>query len=216
MLAYGIDGFHIDMLDQGFGPPYGCWCPKCREKFQAQYGRPMPKGVTWDADWERMLEFRYRNSVDFERALRSHIRRRAPRVTVDFNYHGYPPFSWRSVNGPSSTPATPISSPRSRESGVSHAERGPHGAVPGCCHPGDALSGRHVAAHPYLPRHDRAAGQRSSLGSHDPAGPRDPGDDCRQDRLRRRAGHRSCSSAWAKSSARPGPKRRALRPSAGG
>ena len=25
-LAYGIDGFHIDMLDQGFGPPYGCWC----------------------------------------------------------------------------------------------------------------------------------------------------------------------------------------------
>jgi hypothetical protein len=94
MLAYGIDGFHIDMLDQGFGPPYGCWCPKCREKFQAQYGRPMPNGVTWDADWERMMEFRYRTSVDFERALRGHIRRRAPQVTVDFNYHGYPPFSW--------------------------------------------------------------------------------------------------------------------------
>jgi hypothetical protein len=94
MLAYGIDGFHIDMLDQGFGPPYGCWCPKCREKFQAKYGRPMPKGVTWDADWERMMEFRYQTSAEFERALRAHIRRRAPRVSVDFNYHGYPPFSW--------------------------------------------------------------------------------------------------------------------------
>jgi hypothetical protein len=94
MLAYGIDGFHIDMLDQGFGPPYGCWCGKCREKFQAKYGRAMPKGVTWDADWERMLDFRYQTSSDFERALREHIRRRAPLVSVDFNYHGYPPFSW--------------------------------------------------------------------------------------------------------------------------
>ena len=28
--AYGIDGFHIDMVDQGFGPPYGCWCGACR------------------------------------------------------------------------------------------------------------------------------------------------------------------------------------------
>lgn len=94
MMGYRIDGFHIDMLDQGFGPPYGCWCKKCREKFQAVYGRPMPKGVTWDADWERMLEFRCRSSVDFERALREHIRRRNPQLSVDFNYHGYPPFSW--------------------------------------------------------------------------------------------------------------------------
>ncbi len=33
-LAYGIDGFHIDMLDQGFGPPYGCWCESCSELFR--------------------------------------------------------------------------------------------------------------------------------------------------------------------------------------
>jgi hypothetical protein len=94
MMDYKIDGFHIDMLDQGFGPPYGCWCKKCREKFQASYGRPMAKGVTWDADWERMMEFRYRTSIDFERALREYIRRKNPRISVDFNYHGYPPFSW--------------------------------------------------------------------------------------------------------------------------
>ena len=73
-LAYGIDGFHIDMLDQGFGPPYGCWCEHCRQQFQAQYGRAMPAGVTWDEDWDRMLEFRYATSARFEKELTAHIR----------------------------------------------------------------------------------------------------------------------------------------------
>ena len=68
-LAYGIDGFHIDMLDQGFGPPYGCWCEHCRKKFKTQYSRDMPNGVTWDKDWDWMLEFRYTTSEKFEKAL---------------------------------------------------------------------------------------------------------------------------------------------------
>ena len=94
MLAYGIAGFHIDMLDQGFGSPYGCWCDACRRGFEAAYHRPMPPGVTWDADWDRMLEFRYRSSQNFEKALRDHIHSVSPGATVDFNYHGNPPFSW--------------------------------------------------------------------------------------------------------------------------
>lgn len=93
-LAYGIDGFHIDMLDQGFGPPYGCWCEHCRQKFKAEYGRAMPKGVTWDEDWNRMLEFRYATSEQFEKALYNHIKKLNPKATVDYNYHGNPPFSW--------------------------------------------------------------------------------------------------------------------------
>jgi len=93
-LAYGIDGFHIDMLDQGFGPPYGCWCDTCQHEFQKQYGRPMPKGATWDEDWDRMLEFRYATSERFEKALTSHIKSIRPNATVDFNYHGNPPFSF--------------------------------------------------------------------------------------------------------------------------
>ncbi|NIP27949.1 MAG: hypothetical protein GWN67_25885, partial [Phycisphaerae bacterium] len=93
-LAYGIDGFHIDMLDQGFGPPYGCWCEHCRKKFKAEFGRPMPKSVTWDEDWDRMLEFRYAGSARFEQALCEYIKSLNPRATVDFNYHGNPPFSW--------------------------------------------------------------------------------------------------------------------------
>jgi len=93
-LAYGIAGFHIDMVDQGFGPPYGCWCEHCRRKFEDKYGRAMPKGVTWDEDWDRMLEFRYTTSKGFEKTLYEYIRKLNPKVTVDYNYHGNPPFSW--------------------------------------------------------------------------------------------------------------------------
>jgi hypothetical protein len=93
-LAYGIAGFHIDMLDQGFGPPYGCWCESCRKAFEAKYGHAMPAGVTWDERWDQMLEFRYATSARFERAMYDHIKSLDPRATVDFNYHGNPPFSW--------------------------------------------------------------------------------------------------------------------------
>jgi hypothetical protein len=93
-LAYGIDGFHIDMLDQGFGPPYGCWCDTCRTQFEKEFGHPMPKAMTWDAAWDDMLEFRYRSSERFEKALAAHIKSLNPRATVDFNYHGNPPFSF--------------------------------------------------------------------------------------------------------------------------
>lgn len=93
-LAYGIAGFHIDMLDQGFGPPYGCWCDSCRRQFDAEFHQPMPDRVTWDESWDRMLEFRYRSSERFERALASHIKTLRPEATVDFNYHGNPPFSF--------------------------------------------------------------------------------------------------------------------------
>jgi hypothetical protein len=92
--AYGIDGFHIDMLDQGFGPPYGCWCVHCQQLFEGKYGRQMPKRITWDHDWKDMLEFRYHSSEQFERQLTDHIRAINPTTTVDFNYHGNPPFSW--------------------------------------------------------------------------------------------------------------------------
>ncbi len=93
-LAYGIEGLHLDMVDQGFGPPYGCWCDTCQKEFQAQYGRSMPKGVTWDEDWDRMMEFRYASSDRFEKEMTDHIRREKPGATIDFNYHGNPPFSW--------------------------------------------------------------------------------------------------------------------------
>ncbi|MCW5551418.1 MAG: beta-galactosidase trimerization domain-containing protein [Verrucomicrobiae bacterium] len=93
-LAHGIDGFHMDMMDQGFGPPYGCWCDTCRTLFEQEFGQPMPKGVAWDAAWDFMLEFRYRSSERFEQALYRHIKSINSRATVDYNYHGNPPFSF--------------------------------------------------------------------------------------------------------------------------
>ena len=84
----------MDMLDQGFGPPYGCWCDTCRAQFETEFGHPMPKGTTWDAAWDDLLEFRYRTSERFEKALYAHIKSINPRATVDYNYHGNPPFSF--------------------------------------------------------------------------------------------------------------------------
>lgn len=95
MTAYGIAGFHLDMVDQGFGAPHGCWCQRCQELFRAEHGRPMPKGVNWgDEDWDRMRAFRYATSDRLEKVLTAHVRSLNPGATVDFNYHGNPPFSW--------------------------------------------------------------------------------------------------------------------------
>ncbi len=94
MLAYGIDGFHIDMLDQGFGKPYGCWCDTCQQKFERKYGHRMPTSASWDTSWDEMLEFRYETSATFERALYAYVKSINPNASVDFNYHGNPPFSF--------------------------------------------------------------------------------------------------------------------------
>jgi hypothetical protein len=106
-LAYGIAGFHVDMLDQGFGPPYGCWCEQCRQQFQARYGRAMPAGVTWDEDWDRMLEFRYASSERFEKELTASI----PRPPWTTTTTGTPLSPGKSASGPCSMPATATSSP---------------------------------------------------------------------------------------------------------
>lgn len=95
LAAYGIEGFHLDMVDQGFGPPHGCWCDRCQTIFQARYNRPLPTGIDWEDDgWALMRQFRYDTSDGFEKMLTAHVRRLNPRATVDFNYHGNPPFSW--------------------------------------------------------------------------------------------------------------------------
>lgn len=93
-LAYGIDGFHIDMVDQGFGKPYGCYCDTCKKLFRKQYGHDMPSSADWDSRWDQMLEFRYATSERFEKQLYAYIKSVNPKATVDFNYHGNPPFSF--------------------------------------------------------------------------------------------------------------------------
>ena len=91
---YDIDGFHFDMMDQGFESPYGCWCSKCQALFEATYGHFMPTQMGWDAEWEKMLEFRYNTSATFEKQLTKHVKSKHPNISVDFNYHGAPPCAW--------------------------------------------------------------------------------------------------------------------------
>lgn len=100
MLAYDIAGFHIDMMDQGFGPPYGCWCASCKPLFESEYKQPMPGGATWDDAWEKMLDFRANTSARFEDEMLAFIKARKPGITVDFNYHGNPPFSFEVAQRP--------------------------------------------------------------------------------------------------------------------
>ena len=119
MLAYGIDGFHIDMLDQGFGPPYGCWCDACRHQFEAVYHRPMPKGVTWDADWDRMLEFRYKSSQQFELPCATTSTRSPPAPPSTSIIMATRRSRGRPASARCSMPATVISSPVRRVSGAS-------------------------------------------------------------------------------------------------
>ena len=54
----------------------------------------MPKGVTWDETWDRMLQFRCDSNTRFCRELKDFVHAKRPELSVDYNYHGYPPFSW--------------------------------------------------------------------------------------------------------------------------
>ena len=47
--------------------------PASQARFEAEYGRPMPPKLTWDAEGERLLEFRYNTSARFERELREFV-----------------------------------------------------------------------------------------------------------------------------------------------
>ena len=94
MMNYPIVGFHVDMLDFGFGPPVGCFCPRCRELFRKKYNADMPRGITWDDNWDHMLQFRCDSNTHFCQEVQDFVHARRPELSVDFNYHGYPPFSW--------------------------------------------------------------------------------------------------------------------------
>lgn len=94
MMEYDIVGFHFDMLDFGFEEPYGCWCDTCRSLFCRTYGVEMPDGVTWDEVWDNMLEFRADSNAGFCLKVQEFVWSRRPELTVDYNYHGYPAFTW--------------------------------------------------------------------------------------------------------------------------
>ena len=96
LMKYDIVGFH-DMLDFGFSHLRMQLLPEtnCQPRF-AIYKMEMPRPAkpTWDADWDKILEFRANSNTRFCHELQSFVHATRPGVAVDYNYHGYPPFSW--------------------------------------------------------------------------------------------------------------------------
>jgi hypothetical protein len=54
----------------------------------------MPQRVTWDDKWENFLQFRGNSNTQFSRELQAFVKAKRPDISIDFNYHGYPPFNW--------------------------------------------------------------------------------------------------------------------------
>ena len=95
LMEYDIVGIHVDMMDLGFGPPYGCWCEHCKAEFKKQYGYDMPPKFDMDdPKWQDGQEFRYTNSVGMATGLTDYLKSKRPDLSIDFNYHGTPPFSF--------------------------------------------------------------------------------------------------------------------------
>ncbi|MBV9264633.1 MAG: family 10 glycosylhydrolase, partial [Acidobacteriaceae bacterium] len=94
ILDYDIDGFHFDMLWFGHTGRV-CYCQYCRPLFRKTYGIEMPEQPSWDDAWAKFLEFRYESNARFCEELRAFIRRKRPKVSVMYNYHGTPPNSWQ-------------------------------------------------------------------------------------------------------------------------
>ena len=93
---YPIAGLHIDMMDLGFDTvQLGCWCGHCRGEFEKVYGYPMPEHFDLDDPKSiDFMEFRYTNNHNMAHRLTEFVKNKCPDVSIDFNYHGAPPFSY--------------------------------------------------------------------------------------------------------------------------
>ena len=112
MMEYEIAGFHIDWVEFDLSGPHGCshgcWCRHCRARVRQTHGMDMPEDVGWDLPptaanleaWDSMLQFRYDSVARFCQELLSFVKAKRPELSVDFNYIGYPPFSWERGHRP--------------------------------------------------------------------------------------------------------------------
>lgn len=95
MLAYDPDGLFFDMLWFGESGTV-CYCQEnCQPLFRKRYGAEMPLRPSWDDSWRNFLEFRYESNERFAHELTATARRLRSDISIGFNYHGQPPFSWQ-------------------------------------------------------------------------------------------------------------------------
>jgi hypothetical protein len=88
------DGIFFDMMWYGTSGKL-CYCQaNCQPLFRKKYGIDMPLEPTWDDDWRKWLEFRYESNLRFGQELSAAVRSAEPGLSIGYNYHGQPPFSW--------------------------------------------------------------------------------------------------------------------------
>jgi len=103
----GIDGVFLD------GPvvfPGCCYCPACQQKFQNQYGRPIPAENWEDPFWKKFLDFREDSLASFLRDAQRAALEQNPEGVIFLNAGSWHPGSgtardiqktgpWQNFNG---------------------------------------------------------------------------------------------------------------------
>ena len=93
VMKTGLDGVFLD------GPviyPGCCYCPVCRERFQARYGVPIPPAEDWsDPHWKEFILFREDSMADFLREAQAAMREVNPEGVIFLNGGSWHGGAWR-------------------------------------------------------------------------------------------------------------------------
>ncbi len=81
-----VDGIWLDMTIVGDG---FCYCPRCRARFQEEFGRQPPSSPA-EPGYTDFLEFHYGIVESFYARIRARLRDAAPGIVFTNNYWGYP------------------------------------------------------------------------------------------------------------------------------
>lgn len=86
----GFDGIWFDgsfMHGHGASGVFACCCGFCAARYLAQTGNRLPETIDMrDARVREYLEWRYRDHTEYWRSLSAHVREKAPRGVIVFNY----------------------------------------------------------------------------------------------------------------------------------
>ncbi len=93
VMKTGVDGVFLD------GPvvyPGCCYCPACRERFQAEHNAPIPEREDWsDPLWKDFIGFREASLAGFLREARDAMREIEPEGVIFLNAGSWHGGAWR-------------------------------------------------------------------------------------------------------------------------
>ncbi len=93
---YRPDGFYLDgVAFPCYGEKIACYCPRCRERFQREFGMPLPTVRDLDAPaWPLFLQARRKWNAELAETIARRVRAIDPGISLVvnavFGYHGWP------------------------------------------------------------------------------------------------------------------------------